>query len=136
MNCLDPGCTPLARRVLLALAVAFTAGMSIAISTADARGGGMLARYFAEYAGGGSCKWRGTSGESFQVLLTVGLLAWPAGIVAVGIALAELVLGARGRALRGRTVLVCIAAITVVAVALLRLATLRAVAGARGDCWA
>lgn len=124
------------RRAILIVAVAFTAGMSTAISIVDARGGGMLARYFEEYAGGGSCKWRGTNGESFQALLVVGLLAWPAGVGAAAIALTEMIVEVRTRALRGRAILVFTGTIVVVLLALLQLASLRAVAGARGDCWA
>ncbi|APR84653.1 Hypothetical protein A7982_10002 [Minicystis rosea] len=120
--------------VFLVPAVAFTVSVTAWISIADARGGGLLASYFEEYAGGGSCKWRGPEGQAFQLLLMVGLLAWPAGLGAVGVALVEAITS-RNEGARHRRALVVFAVVSiVVAAALLRLVNLRAVAGARGAC--
>lgn len=129
----EPPSTPRLQSIFLVVAVAFTAGMAAAISIVDARGGGLLASYFEEYAGGGSCKWRGEEAQRFQLLLTVGVLAWPAGTGAVIVAVRDAILTDDDGKARRRAIAVS-AVVVVVAVALLRLASLRAVRGAMGAC--
>jgi hypothetical protein len=116
------------------VAVAFTVGIAGLISYMDARGGGLLSRYFEEYAGGGSCKWRGPEGQNFQLLLTLGLLAWPAGIAASAVGLAGLV-SARTSSERRRAAAGAVVVTALVTLALARLVSLRAVAGAMEQCW-
>lgn len=58
------------------------AGLGVVL--ANALGGDLLASFREEYAGGGSCKWRGPRGHFFHSVLLFGLLGFPlslAGIV-------------------------------------------------------
>ncbi|MFO0625276.1 MAG: hypothetical protein U0325_06615 [Polyangiales bacterium] len=58
------------------IAAVFAATTALAIGAADHALQHPLAGFREEYAGGGSCKLRGLDG--FELLLGVGLLAWPA----------------------------------------------------------
>ena len=66
----------------IALGIALAAW--VVIEATNVIGGDVLGRYFAEYAGGGSCAWRGTEGRLFQALLLV--LGLPGHVAAVAAA--------------------------------------------------
>lgn len=55
--------------------LACCAGLSVVL--ANALGGDLLASFREEYAGGGSCKWRGPRGHAFHSVLLFGLLGFP-----------------------------------------------------------
>jgi hypothetical protein len=55
----------------------------LAVVLANARGGDLLAGFREEYAGGGSCKWRGARGNAFHGILLFGLLGFPLSLAGV-----------------------------------------------------
>jgi hypothetical protein len=134
-----------AGRVGVPAALAATLGLTAAISIADAggpsglagyivRGGGWLAEYFAEYAGGGSCKWRSPEGQWFHLLLVVGLIAWPAGAASIALALVEVIRVRAERARRARALIGLALVAAAVILAWARLSAIGAVSGALERC--
>jgi len=63
--------------------LALSLGAVAVVLVTDLLAGGALARWAAEYEGGGSCAWRGERGAAFQlVLLALGLPAYPLSLAA------------------------------------------------------